>query len=630
MKPVVEAAEKGDYSAARSLFAASVRKSLRPETYFSIPYEIPENAYKRPEESDLEAADRICRNELISCGTAHAFGDNIDWFANPTFNAYKEWTWQLSRHNEWKHLAKAYRDTGNEKYAQCFAKQFASWVRQAVAPGDDVGGGETLCWRTIECGIRMGGDWPYALHVFYRNAAFTDELLVDWYKSVWEHGKRLRLQHRTGNWLIMEMNGLAQIGILYPQFVQAKEWYEYALNKLIEELDRQIYPDGFQYELSTNYHFVVINNYHRLIHVMKAYGLKIPEAFIKKLEPMAELMVKLMNPEGRLPDINDGGKFYVSDLLKTLTSLFPENQVFRWVVSGGKEGGKPDYASIALPRSGFMIMRSGWDRNAVWGLFDAAPFGTGHQHEDKLNLLIQAGDHPVLTEGGNYAYDDSEMRRYVLSTRSHNTMRLDQMDQNRRSSYRWHEGDIALDSGMKYRIEEAFDSAEGEYSEGYGPRADRAVTHRRRVLFLKKPPAGLSPFFIVLDRFLSKEGKPHYYETLWHLNDGPVELSLARTVSPYITMLHSGPPEGMTVLRGREYPEWQGWIPGETMTQGDYKPIHTLLHTVHAGNFRLITLLYPGGACPISALEGGNDPGDTDILIRHGRGELRLDENDYR
>ena len=64
----------------------------------------------------------------------------------------------------------------------------------------------------------MGGEWQWALHSFYRSPHFTDDVLVDWYKSVWEHGWRLRNFHRTGNWLIMEMNGLAQIGILYPQF----------------------------------------------------------------------------------------------------------------------------------------------------------------------------------------------------------------------------------------------------------------------------------------------------------------------------------------------------------------------------------------------------------------------------
>jgi hypothetical protein len=132
---------------------------------------------------------------------------------------------------------------------------FRSWVRQAIVP-EKAAGNETLCWRTIEAGIRMGGAWQWALHSFYRSPHFTDDLLVDWYKSIYEHGRRLRLNHRTHNWLIMEMNGLAQIGILYPQLRDAPAWRAYAFARLGEELDRQLYPDGLQYELSTNYHQV--------------------------------------------------------------------------------------------------------------------------------------------------------------------------------------------------------------------------------------------------------------------------------------------------------------------------------------------------------------------------------------
>lgn len=69
--------------------------------------------------------------------------------------------------------------------------------------------------------------------------------MINWYKSVYEHGERLSKNHMTGNWLIMEMNGLGQIGILYPQFKKSEKWLQQALESLDEELDRQIYPDGF-------------------------------------------------------------------------------------------------------------------------------------------------------------------------------------------------------------------------------------------------------------------------------------------------------------------------------------------------------------------------------------------------
>jgi hypothetical protein len=450
---------------------------------------------------------------------------------------------------------------------------------------------------------------------------------VDWYKSVWEHGKRLALRHRQGNWLIMEMNGLAQIGILYPELADAENWYAYAVKKLGEELERQIYPDGFQYELSTNYHFVVINNYHRLMQVMKAYGKPVPAGYAEKLEKAAEVHVKIMQPDGRIPDINDGNNGYTASFLGSLTDLFPENKVFQWVVSGGKEGRKPDYRSVALPYSGFMIMRSGWERDSLWAFFDAAPFGTGHQHEDKLNLLLYAGGKLVLTEGGNYAYDTSEMRRYVLSSRSHNTMRLDGTDQNRRLNYRWHDGDISAHSGLKYRIEGDFDYAEGEYNEGYGPGADRSVSHRRSVLFLKKTPADLSPFFVVIDRFFA--GEEHFYETLWHLDGEPVQVKGNSVSTGALSILCSGT-GGMALVKGQEYPEWQGWIPGESRKQGDYIPIPTLIRSLRGEQVRAVTLLYPGARenSP-GAVEAGSSPEDTHILIRYKGGELSLNENDY-
>lgn len=624
MEKIREAVQERNFESAIKAFGGYVRTSLRPDVFFSIPFEIAENHYMRANESEREAAERICENKLISCGTEYDFGETVDWFSNPTFNQYKEWTWQLSRHNEWKLLGHVYRETGDERYAENFARLFESWVRQAVSPPDETIGYATLCWRTIECGIRMGANWPYALHAFFRSPAFTDQLLVDWYRSVYEHGLRLRRRHVTGNWLIMEMNGLAQIGILYPVFKESAAWREYAFKMLEEELGRQIYPDGFQYELSTGYHDVVLNNYHRLIRVARAYGVAIPDNFIPQLERGAELDVKLMMPDGRLPDINDGGWHSSARLLREKApELFPENKIFRWVVSGGRQGQEPGYRSIALPYAGFLAMRTGWDENAVWGLFDAAPFGRAHQHEDKLNLLVFARGRVLLTEGGNYAYDDSEMRRYVLSTRSHNTVRVDGLDQNRREGYGWQEEEIHKESGMRWRIEEGFDFGEGVYDEGYGPEKDCAISHRRSVYFLKQQK-GLAPFFVVIDRFIG-EGE-HRFETLWHLGDAQATLEQGRVVAPNLTLLTSCPEDGIELLMGCTAPEWQGWRSGGTV-QGDYIPVPTIRQSVTAR--RAATVIYPceAGSCPIVGIKASADSEDQRFVLSLKDGsELVFDE----
>ncbi|HRJ43865.1 MAG TPA: heparinase II/III family protein, partial [Caldilineaceae bacterium] len=260
LEAIPAAVEAGDFATARHIFAAEVRASLQPERWFRQQRSFLDATHYLPDETAEAACVRVLAGTLVSCSTPCAFGGSVDWFANPTFNKYKEWTWQLSRHPEWALLGERYRATGDERLAAAFVKLFLSWKKQTAGEALDAPSNATWAWRTIEAGIRMGGAWPWALHSFYRSPYFDDDVLVEWYKSVWEHGWRLRNVHHSHNWLIMEQNGLGQIGILYPQFCQAEEWRDFAFATLIHELGVQNYPDGMQYELSTGYRQVNIRN----------------------------------------------------------------------------------------------------------------------------------------------------------------------------------------------------------------------------------------------------------------------------------------------------------------------------------------------------------------------------------
>src|SRR5688500_13642467 len=92
------AVARGDFAAARRLFAAEARASLQPERFLSLRREFHASPHVSPGETVAAAAERILRLELISCGTPHQFAGEVDWFSNPTFNQYKEWNWPLSRH----------------------------------------------------------------------------------------------------------------------------------------------------------------------------------------------------------------------------------------------------------------------------------------------------------------------------------------------------------------------------------------------------------------------------------------------------------------------------------------------------------------------------------------------------
>lgn len=629
MKNIQQAVENGDYKAARHAFSEYIRQSLKPELFFLIPYEKGENDFTLPGESEIDAADRIITHRLVSCGVPYQFGETVDWFLNPTENQYREWTWQLSRHFEFKTLAKAYRETKNEKYAKCFAELFESWVKQAVLP-ESGNGTQTLCWRTIEAGIRMGSSWPYTLHVFYQSPYFTDDVLVDWYKSVWEHGWRLRNCSTSGNWLIMELNGLAYIGILYPVFRDAPEWKAWAFEQFEKQLDLQLYPDGFQYELSTNYHEVVINNYFRMILLADAYSVKVPEGILTKLENACGLLTKLAMPDGRLPNLNDGVWDPAKKMLSVCMHSYPHRDDFKWFVSDRKQGKEPPFLSVGLPYSGFAVMRSGWGKNAVWGILDAAPFGRGHQHEDKLSMLIYANGRLLVSEGGNYAYDSSEMRGYSLSTRSHNTVRVDGCDQNRRKNYRWEDGEIKKHSGMTFVTNKKYDYAHGEYSEGYGNGI--SVTHKRSVFFFKEPVHGTEPFFVVVDRLCPETLDEHEYEILWHLEEDSVALEHNDAVTENLKIIVSEVSSMKAEIHiGEKEPQWQGWKI-KSMLQGDYSPAPALCYRLRGNAVRAVTVLYPCAKtipCPIARVIAAENVDDRKITLCMADGtEFKINEPD--
>ena len=638
--------EKG-LEAAEAQFGDFIRGYLKPEMYFRMPYYGRENAWARKDEDDFQAAERIITGELCSVGYFTKFPDtkSVNWDSNPTANQYCEWTWQLSRHHEWRCLGWCYRQTGDEKYAQAFVDFVMSWCEQATCPEKTnlwSSGTANRCWRTIEAGIRMTKNWHYAIHAFYKSPLMTDHVLTTIFKSIWEHGYRLRNFCTSANWLIMELSGLSHICMLYPIFVKTPDWTEYAFRRLSEEIDVQVYPDGFQYELSTGYHGTVAGNYNWIINTAKAMEYKIPEAVSKNLERTFEMYMKLCRPNGTTPDLNDGGQAGVKGACNMGVSYFPYRDDFRWFATDGKEGKAPDYTSVAMPWSGMASMRTGWGKNDIWFFMESAPFGKGHQHEDKLNVLMYAYGKDVLQDVGNYAYDSSDMRKFVLDTRSHNCAMVDDMSQRRRPKYKWEPDMIKQRSDLKWAFTGAIDVAEGIYNEGYGD-SFAAVTHRRKAVFFKEGVNGSLPFALIIDRLEAEDGKEHKYSVSYQMNVQPYTVEVKTFTADFgdgVTMSVIGS-VALDVVVAQKEPLYMGWRPDhsglgmdpvEVRNEQEHKPAPCLRYHAFGDKKRIVTALYPSnnGEVAIKDIVISDDYNDTDIkLIFNDGSETVLSEKDY-
>jgi hypothetical protein len=562
--------------------------------------------------AETAEADEALRHKFDNLGIKWQFGNTIDWKFNPTtqpgskWPRNHEWTWSLNRHVFWVALAKAYYDTGDEKYAREIGAELTSWVRDCPVP-DKMDNAPYSRWRTIEAGIRMGTTWPEIYPRILHAKAFSDADFVLMLKSCVDHAHYLMKFHTERNWLTMEENGLYTVGALFPEFKDAKLWRDTAVHRLDQQLDVQVYPDGAQFELTPGYHCVALGNFLGPVKLTGETGFEVPGDYRPKLEGMFSYLLYSMAPDGTTPPLNDSGEVNVGHAIRQGVELFPQRKDFLWAETNGKKGAPPQGTSCEFPYAGQFFMRSGWDRKALWLCMDGGPFGAAHQHEDKTSVIISAFGKPLLVEGGTYTYDASEWRAYVLSSRAHNVVLVDGMEQNRRRSppSTW----VVKDPlPHVWESNAAFDHAASRYDEGWGPQASHILRQTRHVFYIKPD------VFVIADELESLDGKPHLCEALFHLDAPDASVSGLRVETrndgPNLAIEAFGA-DGVKIVKGQKEPVVQGWLPQRSAEYGAIKPIPTAIYSKMAKDkATVLYVLYPSmgnGEIPVrSAQLSGN------------------------
>jgi hypothetical protein len=559
--------------AAKAALAAHFRSRALPK--WDVDWRQPDFRTAKKKPADDPRAEKILQHKFDYTqgpgkrGTLD-FGKKIDWTANPTEGEARTHLWNesLNRHFHFRTLADVYWRTGLDKYAQEIADEIMDWT--ASNPAVLLSNGNHMkngceAWQTLTTSIRLADVWPHAIYRCLGSPAFTDEVLCTIYKSVCEQARHLMRWPSGGNWLTSESNGLFIGGMLFPEFKEAADWRRTGLARLYQQLDDEVYPDGMEYELAAGYNNWVVREFAGIVEQADRNGLRaeLPADFLKKMEKMFDYLCRASLPNGAIPGLNDSGNSDVRKLLETGFALFPQRADFQFVATGGKAGRPPAETSCAFPWSGHYVMRSGWDKDATYLLFDAGPYGYGHQHEDKLHFVLWSGGRQLVLDPGNFSYDKSRWRRYVLSTAGHNTVLVDGAGQHRnkkRETYFWPRpwvGAAPPQNNARWKSTPDFDWASGTYTDGFGTDNSLAVTHQRQILFLK--PERL---FIVLDTLTPKDAKSHSYEALFHLDAADAATDPVTTVvrAPNLAIIPAtGGGLEVGLVKGKEDEPVQGW-----------------------------------------------------------------------
>ncbi len=216
--------------------------------------------------------------------------------------------------------------------------------------------------------------------------------------------------HLKGNHLFENGAALAFAGSCFTG-TAAQRWLNTGLGVLRRELPEQILGDGMHFERSPMYHA-------RLTYLVKLLC-DTDDPTLKALlgphrEPMEQALTHLCHPDGQIALFNDSA-FGIYNELESLRG--PDQQ-------------EAHYGPWALADAGYY----GWrGEDGTYLICDAAPIGPdylpGHAHGDMLSFELSLRGHRVLVDSGTHGYEAGPMRAYCRSTRAHNTVEVENLDQ---------------------------------------------------------------------------------------------------------------------------------------------------------------------------------------------------------
>lgn len=541
---------------------------------------------------DRETAENAAQGNITVVNIPHRFPEGrIDFLYDPTraTGVYNpEWQWQLNRMYFWNDLALAYLHNGDERFAAAFAQQVRDWIVNVPCPAENWNNPYSA-WRTIETGIRLMDSWKIAFEIFRKSPSVPDETLALMVASMCEQAIHAKEHYTRQNWLMMEMNGAYMFAALFPEFILSREIRRFAANLLSIELNKQILPDGWQNELSPDYHYVVFRCAAMMINNARLGGFlaELPPEFSATLERAADAWCKQMTPGFTQPCTNDSFVIDSAVLLREACELFPDRKDFLWGATHGKEGRAPEEktTSYFFPWAGFAVLRSGWDADASYLNFDVGPLGVCHSHQDKLNINIYKGGEELLFDDGGGQYEKSAFREYGMTGNDHNTILVDGICQYRK-------GPLAVEQAIdaNFVTGEKYDYVCGVYDETYGKELLRPAAHKREILFVKPD------IFVVADTMKSMDDKAHDYTMLLHMDTLNVKTSsesvhgiLDGKYDLYALLLS----ENTEVIAesGKESPV-SGWYVGRNNRK--LHPATTVkIRVEQKRDFRFLTLFFP-------------------------------------
>ncbi|NDV82120.1 heparin-sulfate lyase HepC [Bacteroides sp. 51] len=377
---------------------------------------------------------------------SYNYGKDINWQYWPVQD--NELRWQLHRHKWFAPMGKAYRVSGDEKYAREWVHQYMDWITKnplakinkdeyEMLNADEVKGlveNVRFAWRPLEVSHRMQ-DQTNQFQYFIVSPSFTPEFLTEFLVNYHKHVIHLLGNYsEKGNHLLFEAQRTIYAGAFFPEYKDASAWRKRGIDVLNREIEIQVYDDGGQYELDAHYHAAAINIFCKALYMADANGFRgeFPQSYMDTIEKMIVFYMNICFPDYTNPCFSDaqiGAKHAELRNYREWMKLFPKNEQIRYFATEGKEGKLPQNLSRAFKTTGFYTFRNSWKKDATVMVMKAGPEGFWHNQPDNGTFELWFNGKNLFPDSGVYVYaGDSEVtkqRNWFRQTMVHNTLTLD-------------------------------------------------------------------------------------------------------------------------------------------------------------------------------------------------------------
>jgi hypothetical protein len=356
----------------------------------------------------------------------------------------------------------------------------------------------------MECALRILAA-SHALDLARSSLTDRRRTWAAYVRLVREHAdfiqRTLSLHSSTGNHTIAEAVGLLYAGCLLPELPGARGWKSQGLRLLEEQAPKQILADGGGVEQGFAYLAFIADLCGLAIRAMESANEPPSMVLHRAFGRARDFLRHFADAPDQLPPIGDAdGGVALSRSLNLLWTNMDLN---------GRDPSRE--TSVSFEASGYSIIRSGRGQLILdHGSLGMAPC-FGHGHADALSVFFRYGKDDLLIDPGTGTYTGDEVwRSYFRSTRAHNTVSVDNLDQAEQAgTFIWTEP-YACRLVRREKLSGGGTVLLGVHT-GYLERA--GVVHWRAVVH--QPPAR----WIVWDR-LEGIGE-HRLELNWHLGTDP-------------------------------------------------------------------------------------------------------------